>query len=70
MVLPLMVTVQLTPGTIMGNPTHEPRQKLPTVTLSERNRYDPNASLTFGSLDAILVSEMLRDLELLAPAKN
>jgi hypothetical protein len=64
------VTVQLTPGTIKGNPTHEPRQKLPTVTLSERNRYDPNAQLTFGSLDAILVSEFLRDLELLAPAKD
>ncbi len=64
------VTVQLTPGTIMGNPTHEPRQKLPTVTLSERNRYDANAQLKFGSLDTILVSEILRDLELLALAKN
>ncbi|MBK7053082.1 MAG: DUF4132 domain-containing protein [Rhodoferax sp.] len=64
------VTVQLTPGTIMGDPTHEPRQKLPTVTLSERNRYNPNASLNFGSLDVILVSEFLRDLELLASAKN
>lgn len=64
------ITVQLTPGTIMGDPTHEPRQQLPTVTLSERNRYGPNASLNFGSVDAILVSEFLRDLELLAPAKN
>lgn len=64
------VTVQLTPGTIMGNPTHEPRQKIPTVTLSERNRYDANSELKFGSLDAIVVSEILRDLELLALAKN
>jgi hypothetical protein len=64
------VSVQLTPGTIMGNPTHEPRQKIPAVTLSERNRYDPSAQLKFGSLDTILVSEFLRDLELLALAKN
>ncbi|MES2946599.1 MAG: DUF4132 domain-containing protein [Pseudomonadota bacterium] len=64
------VTVQLTPGTIMGNPTHEPRQKIPTLTLTERNRYDASEQLKFGSLDTILVSEFLRDLELLALAKN
>lgn len=64
------VAVQLDPGTIIGDPTHEPRQKLPTVTLSQRNRHDPNTQLSFASLDTVLVSEFLRDLELLALAKT
>ena len=64
------VSAQFDPGTMKGDPTHEPVQKLPTVTLSERNRYDPSAQFTFGSLDSILVSEFLRDLELLALAKK
>ncbi|TAG25649.1 MAG: DUF4132 domain-containing protein [Burkholderiales bacterium] len=63
------VTVELKPGTIMGNPKQEPKQKLPTVTLSERNRYDPHSPISFASLDSILASELLRDLELLAQAK-
>jgi hypothetical protein len=64
------INASLEPGTIRGNPKHEPRQKLATVTLSERNRYHADSQLTFASVESILVSEFLRDLELLALANR
>jgi hypothetical protein len=66
----LRVTVDLDPGTIIGDPTHEPRQKIPNVTLSRRTGYDSVNPPHFRALDAIAASEVLRDIELLVLAKE
>lgn len=63
----LEVEVQLDPGTIVGDLSYEPRQKLPEVRVRKRGTYDNNGLLPFDRLDPILVSEVLRDLDMLAP---
>jgi predicted DNA-binding WGR domain protein len=66
----LQVDAQLDPGTIVGDMSYEPKQKIPTVVLRKRGTYDQNGLVPFASLDPILASEVLRDLDLLAPAKE
>ncbi|MES2946598.1 MAG: DUF4132 domain-containing protein [Pseudomonadota bacterium] len=66
----LQVDVQLDPGTIVGDMSYEPKQKLPAVTLRKRGSYDQNGELSFGRVHAIVISEVLRDLELLAAIKE
>jgi len=64
------IDFRMEPGTIVGNPLHEPKQKIPAVNLNPMN-YDPAGPRPkFGSLDAIFASEVLRDFELLVPARD
>ncbi len=60
----------LDPGTVVGDMSYEPKQKLPSLTLRRRGSYDKDGLIAFGKLDPILVSEVLRDIELLAPVKD
>lgn len=64
------IDLQLDPGTVVGDMSYEPRQKLPAVTLRKRGTWDQSGEVAFDRLDPILVSEILRDLELLAPMKE
>jgi hypothetical protein len=66
----LEVAVQLDPGTVVGEMSYEPKQRLPAVTLRQRGTYDPSDALPFSKLHPIVVSEVLRDLELLAVVKD
>ncbi|TAG36004.1 MAG: DUF4132 domain-containing protein [Polaromonas sp.] len=66
----LQVDVQLDPGTTVGDISCEPKQKLPAVTLMRRGSHDPNSLLTFDQLHPVVISEILRDLELLAVVKD
>jgi hypothetical protein len=61
----LRVEFRMEPGTIVGNPLHEPRQRIPAVRVG-----GASARPTFGELGAVQASEVLRDFELLplAPA--
>lgn len=66
----IQVDLHLDPGTIVGDLSYEPKQKLPEVTLRKRGSFDKDGLLTFGDLDPILTSEILRDIDMLAPAKD
>ena len=64
------VELALDPGTVVGDMSYEPKQKLPSLTLRRRGSYDKEGLIVFGKLDPILASEVLRDIELLAPVKE
>lgn len=64
----LQVDLELDPGTVVGEMSYEPRQKVPEVTLRRPGTWDKDGLVNFGELDPILTSEVLRDLDLLAPA--
>lgn len=64
------VDLQLDPGTIVGDLSYEPKQKLPSLSLRRRGSYDQNGLIAFGELDPILASEVLRDIDMLAPVKD
>lgn len=66
----LQVDVQLDPGTVVGEMSYEPKQRLPALTLRQRGTYDQTGLLPFAQLHPIVVSEVLRDLELLAVVKD
>jgi len=66
----LEVELSLDPGTVVGDVSYEPKQKLPALTLRKRNTWNQDGLVAFGALDPILISEVLRDVELLAPLKD
>lgn len=66
----LQVDVELDPGTIVGDMSYEPEQRLPAVVLPKRASYDVRGLLPFGPLHPIAISEVLRGLELLAVVKG
>ncbi len=59
------VEFRMEPGTIVGNPLHEPRQKIPAVRVSSTASGPGTERPGFGQLSAVQASEILRDLELL-----
>ncbi len=66
----LQIDVQLDPGTIVGDLSYEPKQTLPAVVLRKRGSYDQKDVLPFAGLHSVVISEILRDLELLAAVKD
>ena len=64
------VDLQLDPGTVVGDLSYEPKQKLPSLSLRRRGSYDQNGLIAFGELDPILASEVLRDIDMLDPVKD
>ena len=54
-------------GTIVGDLGHEPLQRLPTLTLRLTGSWGEQGQLPFDRLHPILASEVLRDIERLAP---
>lgn len=63
----LQVDLELDPGTIVGDLGHEPLQRLPTLTLRLTGSWGEQGQLPFVRLHPILASEVLRDIERLAP---
>ena len=63
----LLADLDLDPGTVIGELSYEPRQKLPSINLRKSGSWDRNGLVEFAALDPILASELLRDIELLAP---
>lgn len=66
----LIATLRIDPGTIIGDPSYEPYQKLVEVALRKSGSWDDQAKVLFGKLSAVLASEMIRDLDLLSAASK
>lgn len=58
------VSFRMEPGTQIGNPTLEPRQRIPAVHLRASGATEPS----FAKLGVVGASEVMRDIELLARA--
>lgn len=66
----LEVQLELDPGTIVGDLSYEPKQRIPQIVLRKRGTWNTEGLVPFGQLPAIIASEVLRDAELLAPLKD
>jgi predicted DNA-binding WGR domain protein len=66
----LQVDLQLDPGTVVGDMSYEPKQTFPALTLRKTGSWDQSGQVAFERLHPIVVSEVLRDVELLAPFKD
>jgi predicted DNA-binding WGR domain protein len=66
----LEVQMNLDPGTVIGDPSYEPRQRIPSLTLRAEGTWGSDGRVNFGLLDPITASELLRDADLLAPIKE
>ena len=59
--------IEFEPGTIAGDMNHEPRQTLGTLGLRKAGSWDDKGRRTFEHLDAVAISELLRDIDRLSP---
>jgi predicted DNA-binding WGR domain protein len=66
----LQVDLELEPGTVIGDIGFEPKQTFPAITLRRAGTWDANGLVEFERLHPIEASEVLRDVELLAPLKD
>lgn len=66
----LSIELELDPGTIVGDPTYEPKQRIPRIVLRRQGTWGDDGLETFERLHPVLASEVLRDAELLAPWKE
>ncbi|WP_374564055.1 DUF4132 domain-containing protein [Ideonella sp.] len=66
----LQVDLELDPGTIVGDISYEPKQRIPKIVLRHTGTWDNQGHANFERLDPIAASEVLRDAELLAPLKE
>ncbi|WP_431287842.1 DUF4132 domain-containing protein [Roseateles chitinivorans] len=66
----LSIELELDPGTIVGDPTYEPKQRIPRIVLRRQGTWGDDGLETFDRLHAVVASEMLRDADLLAPWKE
>ncbi len=64
------VEASLDPGTVVGDLSYEPKQKVTNVVARKPNSWDKDGIVPLASLSPIIASEILRDLELLAPYKE
>jgi predicted DNA-binding WGR domain protein len=63
----LEVRLELDPGTAIGDPSYAPKQRIPSLTLRQAGIWGDEGRRGFEQLDAIVISELLRDVDLLAP---
>lgn len=63
----LEVQLELDPGTIVGDLSYEPKQRIPHLVLRKAGSWSDEGLQAFGALHPILASEVLRDADLLAP---
>lgn len=61
------VQIELDPGTVVGDVSYEPKQRIPNVMLRKSGTWDQQGLVKFDKLDPVIASEVLRDLELMAP---
>jgi hypothetical protein len=64
------VQLALEPGTVVGDLSFEPKQQLPSLTLRKSGTWDNHGEVPFATLDPVILSEVLRDIELMAPFKE
>ena len=62
----LEVELDLDPGTVVGDISYEPKQKLSALVLRRPNSYGDDGRRRWKELDPILASEVLRDIDRLA----
>ncbi|WP_374436643.1 DUF4132 domain-containing protein [Inhella sp.] len=62
--------LQLEPGTYVGDLSTEPKQRFPALTLRRRGSWGADGQVAFAQLHPVALSELLRDLELMAPLKE
>ncbi len=61
------IVAELDPGTVVGDVNWEPRQRITTLSLHPAGRWhDAKKRLPLTCLDAITISEALRDIDLMA----
>lgn len=63
----LEVELELDPGTVIGDLSYEPKQRIPKILLREAGTWAQQGHVKFERLDPIIASEVLRDADLLAP---
>ncbi|SHL98240.1 DUF4132 domain-containing protein [Rhizobacter sp. OV335] len=63
----LEVELELDPGTVIGDLSYEPKQRIPKIVLRESGTWAQQGHVKFERLDPIVASEVLRDADLLAP---
>jgi hypothetical protein len=63
----LEVELELDPGTVIGDLSYEPKQRIPKIVLREAGTWAQQGHVKFERLDPIIASEVLRDADLLAP---
>jgi hypothetical protein len=63
-----MIMLDLDPGLYTGMLSESPEQTLGTVTVRKPNTWGKEGTYPLGTLDPILFSELVRDLEGLRPA--
>lgn len=66
----LQVDLELDPGTIVGDISYEPKQRIPQIVLRHTGTWGIQGHANFECLDPITASEVLRDADLLAPLKE
>lgn len=64
------VNIELDPGTVVGDISYEPKQRIPQIVLRRVGSYAKDGLMHFAQLDPIIASEVLRDAEMLAPFKE
>lgn len=62
----LEVHLDLDPGTVVGDIQYEPKQKLGALELRRPNSWGDQGRRRWGELDAVIASEVLRDIDRLA----
>lgn len=66
----LEAELQLEPGTVVGDLSYEPKQRFPALTLRRRGSWGADGQMAFAALHPVALSELMRDLELMAPLKD
>jgi predicted DNA-binding WGR domain protein len=66
----LEINLELDPGTVVGDLSFEPKQRIPKILLRQVGTWDAAGHVNFERLDPVIASEVLRDAELLAPFKE
>jgi predicted DNA-binding WGR domain protein len=64
------VVLSIDPGTFVGDPSYEPRQKLPWLGLARSQGGADVGEVSFARLHPIQLSEVLRDVDLLAAVSD
>ena len=65
-----IVSGELAPGTVVGDISFEPVQRIPNIVLRKVGSWNDDGLVNFDRLHRILASEVLRDADLLAPIKD
>lgn len=64
------VEATLDPGTVVGDMSYEPIQKITVIQARKPNTWDKNGIVALTDLNPIIASEILRDIDLLTPNKK